>query len=95
MSSNLTQRRLLEAAPDAYVGGYTSRDWNSITFSGCRHQVTLMFPSALRAAAFIDMVAEDKVDLPIAGQLVADIAVVEYDADVHAVVVEVLTLDQA
>ena len=77
------------------------RAWASITFSGTRHQFTLLFTGAQAAAAgerFIDALPEHEFAIP--GQLVADATVASVD---HALLpiprielqVEVLLLEDA
>ena len=74
--------RVLELAigtlhPAVTVEPLSRTDWASVTFSGARHRLraVLRGTGAVGAAAdFLDVM--DELDLPIAGHIVADIALV-------------------
>lgn len=59
------------------LSNFRSTDWNSLTFAGERHEITLRVPgpnAPMIAALLIDGLAE--ADFTIPGQIVADIGLV-------------------
>ena len=80
-SLNQVQRLLLERAGDtASVSHAVSVPWTSVTFSGEKHQVTMLFTDTEHARLFIDWVDDDsKVDINLIGFALADLCVVEED----------------
>lgn len=57
------------------LSNFRSTDWNSLTFSGERHEIALRIPGP-GAAAVADLLANglEDADFAIPGQIVADIA---------------------
>ena len=64
------------------LSNFRSTDWNSLTFTGERHQIALRIPgpgSAAVAALLVEGLAD--ADFSIPGQIVADIALVRPPID--------------
>jgi hypothetical protein len=88
------------AGPDAQITAHSLRPWASITFSGARHTIALLFEGAdamPAAEAFLDALPEH--DFAIPGQLVADAAIRSVDhgllpAPRMAVTAELLLLEE-
>ena len=59
------------------LSDFRSVDWNSLTFAGERHEISLRIPGP-DAAAIVDSLSTglDDADFAIPGQIVADITVV-------------------
>lgn len=89
------------AGGQATIASHTQQSWASITFSGTRHTVTMLFESEAAMAAgeaFIDRLAEHEFTIP--GQLVADAAIRSVDhalvpAGRMAVTAELLLLEES
>lgn len=94
MSSKQIQVKLLDATKDleAYVAGYTYTDWQSITFDGRWHQITLIFSSEEHFTNFQYLVATEQIRFDLIGHKLCQIVVVESDSDNLAITIEALTL---
>ena len=79
-AAGLLRALLARAGVDRYrilLSDFRSTDWNSLTFAGERHSITLRIPgpgAASVAGLLIDRLEE--ADFVIPGQIVADIALV-------------------
>ncbi len=88
------------AGPQAQITAHSLRPWASITFSGARHTIELLFEGAeamASAEAFLDALPEHEFAIP--GQLVADAAIQSVDhsllpAPRMAVTAELLLLEE-
>ncbi len=79
----LLERRLIAAAQAAGTGiaitESRATEWHSATFSGMRHEIMAEAPPCPRLDRWLAELAE--ADLPVAGHLVADIAVAAIERD--------------
>jgi hypothetical protein len=80
------------------LANFRSTDWNSLTFAGERHHILLRIPApgaAQVAALLVEGLAE--AELPIPGQIVADIALTRPPAEMEdgAIMVEIEALTVA
>jgi hypothetical protein len=92
--SNQLQRKILEAAGGtAIITDYSSKNWNSITFEGDKHILTLQFATDEEASEFVNRVQNEDIEIELTNRtLLCDL----YSASQtgNTVVVEALTLNE-
>lgn len=96
MNKNTLQRKMLELAPTAHIGSYTSTEWASAIFIGERHQINLIFPTQPLLCKFVDDVPDLSLqDIELHNALLCDLMIEEtiYDP-VFSTTVTILTDNQ-
>jgi len=93
--SNQLQRKLLEQAHDATLVKYSKIEWQSVTFTGHRHQLTFQFMDEPSRVSFAERVIDGKVDVNlIDGTMLCDVCLLEVDMELNTITVEALTLNE-
>ncbi|MCW6535862.1 hypothetical protein [Sphingomonas lycopersici] len=98
-AARLLERALTAAASRAgasiAIGAGRATDWQSATFAGQRHEITVEGETGPALDRWLETLAE--ADLPLAGHLVADIAVASLarNAARTAFVIEALTVEES
>ena len=98
-AARLLERALVKSAYEAgaaiVVAHHRATEWHSATFSGLRHEIAGEAATGHAAERWLEELAE--ADLPIAGHLVADIAVAAIDRGATCLnfTLEALTVEES
>lgn len=93
MSTHQIQAQLLRVAgEEAHISSYTFTRWQTATFDGKRHQITLGFTNMLDMNKFDNKVEKEEIEIPMIGHKLCNLVVVERDRDTRTIVLEALTV---